>query len=258
MITFEERQAVVSRYLAAARDIVNRTAVEEIKISWGRFSEQYVVLAPTTLLTQPLPVTHPPRVGIVPIFPEDRVNNPSLNCLFPMGEVDGTFNDYYNSVLLPALGKGNNFWQGMEFLHEFCHVNRSHAEGRVGRDNPIPRVDRFLEEGDIHYMMAKLWREHGGVEYMTVLDQAVSRLAEVLIDQFGFVKILLEPAWWSVLDRVFEVTAYNLSQKEFLSWFVLHAHFEFLDRSHWSVLCDPRYLRAGLMDKFYELNGQAR
>ncbi len=262
MVPDADRITFVERFVVAARQIAETTKDEEALIFWQHLQRSAFIATPrfaqgalvTLIILRILDkenlVQGFPPLPIVPLYAEDASLNEAIKDIWEWNTAAAMHQSENNVIWLKTDHQESDFISGCQLLHEAGHSHRAVAEGRLGQtsaDKITPHL--FLEEGDLHYLEARLWKERGGSVYAAILDKAVYWIQKKLRGSPGFLRLQWNEDWLNVLDGVFGATPNPDARKHRMGSFAIHAHFEMIDRTSRR---DKRQHRANIIHAVYK------
>lgn len=264
MVTHGDRLAFAESFVTAAEHIAATTKDEEALRYWKYLQEHGfiaglecaegvdVTMIALCILDKSLFTQREPKVPIVPLYPEDIQLGPAFKSFWECS-ASGMHCTDNNVIWLKADCRENDFGKGCTLLHEAGHAYRTVAEGRLGTFAE-QKIDwpGLLEEGDLHYMVSRLWKERGGAVYAEILDEATCLVQKRFGTQPGFYRPPWCEQWSTVLNAMLGPTQ-TLEDANDRKWtFAVHAHFEMIDGSR---VDDKRNHRATVINLLYEKVG---
>lgn len=262
MVSNSDRLAFANQYIFAAREIGLTTRDPEARLYWNHLLVHGAVVAPESssgdniemtlvkILNESGSIDRRYMIKILVMYPEDQ----SLNRYFPgiwQRPDRASHPSGNNMIYLKTSDEETAFLKGCAILHETGHAYKAAAEGRIGNEEADEKISpaMLLEEGDLHYLEARLWKERGGSAYSNILDRAVYRLKKSGGSASNCLGLEWNEEWLVVLDTLFGQTPNRMIRKNRMGSFAIHANFEAIDRSS---LNGKRQARANIIDKTYK------
>lgn len=262
MVTHADRLAFAEGFVTAAEHIAAITKDEEALRYWKYLQEHGFIASPECaegsnvtmtvlrILNKVWFIQREPHTPIVSLYPQDAQLNQVLSSLWECSAT-GMHTPENNIIWLKAGCVESYFLKGCTLLHEAGHAYRTVTEGRLGSfvDQKITWPE-LLEEGDLHYMVARLWKERGGAAYANILDKATYAVQKKLGGKPGFCPPPWREEWSVVLDVMLGPTSIVADVTNRKWTFATHAAFEMIDRS---LLDNKRNHRAHVIRSLYAI-----
>lgn len=261
MVSKSDRLAFTNRYIEAARQIAEKTKDPEVRRYWEHLFTYGAIVAPESSKGDNVEITLMRVVNgtgkldsrrlipILTLYPEDL----PLNRHFPgmlKAKNRAMHQSDNNMIYLKASDRERDFIKGCAILHETGHAYKAHQERRIGIPSPEKATPHLLlEEGDLHYLEARMWKEKGGAEYLGILEQAVDRLIRSAGKASNCLGLDWDEQWMLVLDKLFGSTSAKLDRMGRMGSLAIFANFEAIDRS---PIDNKRQARANIIDMTYK------
>ena len=262
MISDDNRIAFVERFVVAAQQIAATTKDMEAGVFWQHLQRSAFIVAPrraqgTLVEMDVLRIVDRqhfkqdyPRLPIVALYAQDTLLSEPIKGLWESDTSAAIHQSQNNTIWLKTNRREADFIAGCQLLHEAGHSYRAVTEGRLGQLDPEKITPHLLlEEGDMHHLEARLWKEHGGSAYTDVLDKAVYWLQKRLRGLPGFLEMEWNEQSLNVLDGLFGRTVNMKERQHRMGSFSIYAHFEMIERSSWP---NKRQHRANIIKATYK------
>lgn len=262
MVSHADRLAFANQYIDAAREIELQTKDPEARCYWNHLLAHGVVVAPerssgdnvemnlVKVLNGTGSVDRRYLIPILVMCSEDQ----SLNRHFPgiwQRPDRASHQSGNNMIYLKTSDEETAFLKGCAILHETGHAYKAAAEGRIGNEDADEKISpkMLLEEGDLHYLEARLWKEKGGSAYFDILDRAVYRLKKSGGSASNCLGLNWNEEWLLVLDTLFGQSSNRKVRQHRMGSFAIHVNFELIDRN---FVSNKRQARANIIAKTYK------